>query len=90
MILNNKCDLLNEREISKEEIEERSLRLGIEIIETSALKRIKIDESINYIIEKVVQSIYNKDETDYHDDINISIETKNISKSQSLSKICKS
>jgi len=89
LIINNKCDSTEDREVDIEEIEEKRLRLGIEIMETSALKKINIDEAINKMIEKIIKSVYSNDETT-HDDIDISIETKNNSKSQSISKICKS
>jgi Fe2+ transport system protein B len=89
IILNNKIDLNEEREVSQEEIEEKSLRLGIEVINTSATKKINIDESINKIIEKIIKSVYNTEETSQNNEVK-SIESKGNSKSQSISKICKS
>lgn len=86
MVLSNKSDLEEEREVSRDEIEEKKLRLGLEFFETSALKSVNIEESINNIIQKVYKSVYNNEITTHHGDF--SLENKGISKSQSLSKCC--
>jgi len=85
--LSNKSDLKEERVVSPEEIEEKKMRLGIDFYETSALKKINIDESIDNIIKKIHKSVYDHEET--HTSGTIDIEKKNNSKSQSMSKCCK-
>ncbi len=91
LILCNKTDLSEEREVSQEDIEEKKLLLGIDIMETSALNNVNIEESINIIVQKVYKSIYNRSGTsDGEDSSNrICIEKKGKSKSQSISKCCK-
>lgn len=86
VIIANKSDLEEERQISKDEIEEKNLRLGIKIFESSALKKINVEESIQYLIQQIHQSVYATDEGANNSTAKgISIEDKDKSKSQSLS-----
>ena len=56
ILVGNKCDLENERKISKEQGEEKAKSLNCPFFETSALSKIKIDdiftEMVNNIIDK--------------------------------------
>ena len=56
ILVGNKCDLENERKISKEKGEEKAKTLNCPFFETSALSKIKIEdiftEMINNIFEK--------------------------------------
>jgi small GTP-binding protein len=60
IIIANKIDLENEREVKTEEISKKAKELNIEYYETSAKENINIDESFNKIIEKVHRNLYNK------------------------------
>ena len=84
--MSNKSDLKDERVVTDEEIEEKRIRLGIDFFETSATKKINIEESMNNMIQKIYKSVYYGDENTTH---GITIEKKGISKSQSVSKCCK-
>ena len=61
IILANKCDLKDEREVETSEISDKARELGIEYFETSAKENIGIDDAINKIVEKVFNAIYNKE-----------------------------
>ena len=54
--MGNKCDLENERKVSKEKGEEKAKNFNCPFFETSALSKIKIDdiftEMVNNIFEK--------------------------------------
>ena len=59
IIVANKCDLVEEREVLKEEIENKAKELQVEYFETSAKENMNIDEAFNTIIEKVYKNVYN-------------------------------
>jgi small GTP-binding protein len=61
IILANKCDLKDEREVETSEIADKARELGIEYFETSAKENIEIDEAFNKIIDKVFNAVYNKE-----------------------------
>lgn len=61
IILANKCDLKDEREVDTSELADKAKELGIEYFETSAKENIGIDEALNKIIDKVFNAIYNKE-----------------------------
>lgn len=60
IIIANKYDLAEEREVSKEEIEAKAKEINTEYFETSAKENINIDEAFNTIIEKVFKNVYIK------------------------------
>jgi GTPase SAR1 family protein len=60
IIIANKCDLVNEREVNREEIEKKAKELNIEYFETSAKENINLDDAFNTIIEKVYKGVYNR------------------------------
>ena len=60
IIIANKCDLEDEREVSTEEIKQKAAELGIEYFETSAKTGNSVDEAFDTIFKKVYQSVYNK------------------------------
>jgi small GTP-binding protein len=60
IIVANKCDLINEREVDKTEIENRAKEINVEYFETSAKENINIDEAFNTIIDKVYKNVYNR------------------------------
>lgn len=72
--------------MSQDEIEEKSMRFGIDIKNTSATMKLNIDESINNFIEKIIKSVYANEISQAE----ASIELRNYSRSESLSRICKS
>jgi small GTP-binding protein len=60
IIIANKKDLVDQRQISEEEIVDKANYLKIEYFETSAKENILIDEAFEKIIEKVFNNIYIK------------------------------
>jgi Ras-related protein Rab-1A len=60
IVIANKCDLADEREVRTEEIAERANELNVEYFETSAKENINIDEAFDVIVKKVFNNIYNK------------------------------
>jgi small GTP-binding protein len=63
IIIGNKCDLVDEREVSTEEIAKKAKELDVEFFETSAKDNSGIDDAFNTIIDKVVKTIYAKNKT---------------------------
>ena len=65
ILVGNKCDLENERQISTEEGEEFSNRFGLKFYETSALKAINVNEifyeSAEFIDERINNNYYKLD-----------------------------
>ena len=62
IIVGNKCDLENERKVSKEEVELYGKNNGVMTIETSALNGINVNEAFLKIIEIHLDKIRNKNE----------------------------
>ena len=60
IIIGNKKDLIDEREISEEEIKEKAKELNIEYFETSAKENLYIDEAFEKIIDRVFNNNYLK------------------------------
>jgi len=58
IIIANKKDLVDERQISEEEIIDKAKSLNIEYFETSAKENVAIDEAFEKIIDKVFSNIY--------------------------------
>ena len=54
-MIGNKCDLEEEREVSKEELEEYCKEKKIEFYETSAIKNINLKEVFNRIVDLIFQ-----------------------------------
>ena len=70
ILVGNKCDLENERKVSKEKGEEKAKSLNVPFFETSALSKINIDD----IFREMVNNIYDRTggpKTDEDDDIEI-------------------
>jgi small GTP-binding protein len=59
IIMANKCDLLEEREVKTEEIAQKAKELGVEYFETSAKENINLDEAFNCIINKIYKNYNN-------------------------------
>jgi len=53
VVCGNKCDLENDREVSKTEGEDLTKSFGVPFFETSALSRINIDESFFELVREV-------------------------------------
>ena len=60
IIIANKSDLGEEREVSTQEIAEKAKELNVEYYETSAKDNTNIDEAFEVIIKKVFNNTYNK------------------------------
>jgi len=58
IIMANKIDLIENREIPEEEIIQKANELNVEYFETSAKENIMIDEAFEKIIEKVFKNTY--------------------------------
>ena len=58
IIMANKKDLVESREVPEEEIIEKANDLNVQYFETSAKENINIDEAFEKIIEKVFDSVY--------------------------------
>ena len=61
LILMNKCDLVEERQIEKNEIKKFEKENGIKIMEVSAKTGEGIDKAFEYIIEKLIDKNEKKD-----------------------------
>ena len=55
ILVGNKCDLENERKISKEKGEEKARSLNCPFFETSALSKIKIDDIFNEMVNNIFE-----------------------------------
>lgn len=60
ILVGNKCDLVDERQVSHQEIKERADDLNLPYFETSALNNIGISEAFDTIFSKVFESVYNQ------------------------------
>ena len=60
IIIANKIDLEEEREVSTEEIAQKANELGFEFFETSAKTGQGVDEAFDTIFKKVYESVYRK------------------------------
>jgi len=60
IIIANKCDLIEEREVTNSDLENLATDLNVAYYETSAKDNINIDEAFNNIIEKVYNNVYQK------------------------------
>lgn len=58
LIMANKKDLVETREVSEEEIIEKAKELNVEYFECSAKENIMIDEAFDAIIKKVFNNVY--------------------------------
>ena len=54
MILGNKCDMTDNRKVTKGEAEEVASEIGIKIIETSAIKKINVTEAFAVLARDIV------------------------------------
>ena len=57
ILVGNKCDLEEERVVTKKEAEEFARTLGLKYIETSAKERINIDETFLLLSEQIYESL---------------------------------
>ena len=64
IIVGNKCDLENERKISKEEAEKYCSGLKIKFLETSALKKINVRESFLYVAKNLIKMKLGNEDND--------------------------
>ena len=55
ILLGNKCDLIDQREVTKEEVEDYCNEKNIELFETSA----KIDINLKEVFDKIIELIFN-------------------------------
>jgi small GTP-binding protein len=63
IIIANKSDLEDEREVSVDEISKKAGELNVEYFQTSAKDNNNIEDAFNTIIDKVVSAVYAKDRT---------------------------
>lgn len=60
IIIANKSDLVNEREVDRDLVEKKAKELNIQYFETSAKENINLDDAFNTVIEKVYKGVYNR------------------------------
>lgn len=53
MLVGNKCDLKDQRQVSVEEATSMATRLGVSFLETSALDATNVDESFRQVLEEI-------------------------------------
>ena len=75
LIVGNKCDLVNEKQVTEEDKKLLKKQTGIDIIETSAKNSFKITETMEMITKKLIE----KSGQGNSEANNIGKETKNIS-----------
>ncbi|KAJ5080695.1 small gtp binding protein rab8 [Anaeramoeba ignava] len=56
ILIGNKCDLENQREVSKEKGKEFADKIGIPFFETSAKENINIDEAFEKLIKMILET----------------------------------
>ena len=64
ILVGNKCDLENERKVSKEQGEEKAKTMNASFFETSALSKVNIDD----IFKEIVNNIYQRTKGQKNDD----------------------
>ena len=70
ILVGNKCDLENERKVSKEKGEEKAKTMNASFFETSALSKVNIDDIFNEIVNNIFQRTKGQ-KNDDDDDIEI-------------------
>ena len=70
ILVGNKCDLENERKVSKEQGEEKARSMNASFFETSALSKVNIDDIFNEIVNNIFQRTKGQ-KNDDDDDIEI-------------------
>ena len=70
ILVGNKCDLENERKVSKEQGEEQAKTMNASFFETSALSKVNIDDIFNEIVNNIFQRTKGQ-KNDDDDDIEI-------------------
>ena len=80
ILVGNKCDLEEQRKVSKEKGEEKAKQFNIPFFETSALSKIKIDDIFN----EMVNNIFERTGGPKNDDDDIEIINENDNKAISL------
>ena len=70
ILVGNKCDLENERKVSKEQGEEKARSMNASFFETSALSKVNIDDIFNEIVNNIYQRTKGQ-KNDDDDDIEI-------------------
>lgn len=78
VILGNKSDAEN-REVSKEDIEDLEKKLDIKIFEVSAKSSTNVDNAFKYIVEKLIEK-KNSGEIEYSSKRNLLVEEKSSNK----------
>ena len=71
ILVGNKCDLENERKVSKEKGEEKARALNCPFFETSALSKLKIDDIFNEMVNNIFDRTGGPKNDDDDDDIEI-------------------
>lgn len=64
ILISNKCDLEDERQVGLDEIRQKAEELQIEYYETSALTGYGIDDSFQAIFKKAINEVYKNDVKD--------------------------
>lgn len=59
MLVGNKCDLKNQRQVSVDEATAIAKRLGLSFLETSALDSTNVAESFRHVLEEAYRRSYN-------------------------------
>ena len=55
ILIGNKCDLEEERKVSKKEGEKKAEENGFLFLETSCINNINIEETVNTIVKKIIE-----------------------------------
>ena len=71
ILVGNKCDLENERKVSKEKGEEKARALNCPFFETSALSKIKVDDIFNEMVNNIFDRTGGAKNEEDDDDIEI-------------------
>ena len=79
-----KCDLIEQRKISKEEIEQFSKEYNLHYFETSSLQNYNVKESIETFANEIYEYLLKKEENTYKNKINNKKEKKSKDKEKSI------
>ena len=77
ILLGNKCDLENERQVQREEGEQIANEKGIKFLETSNREGININESVKELVDMILKN----EKSDFREDIkNVKLDRKTLKK----------
>ena len=88
MLIGNKCDLEDSREISKEQGEEKAKSFGFSFLETSAYSGENLEKGFEMLIKEIYQKYKIEQKTNDDSDLSGGVEELKIGKESTKKKCC--